>query len=148
VLLQPLEAGSWKLETGIGAVALAAPARHGLLPPQDAAANGTAGTRAGACYHRPPMAKRTPDSDDLRKYAVVGAEQRLLEIAQEAANIFRTFPELRERGFMQDSPAEAQQRAPEARTPQRRRRQMSAAERRSVSLRMKKYWAERRKRKG
>jgi hypothetical protein len=94
------------------------------------------------------MAKRTPDSDDLRRYAVVGAEQRLLEIAQEAANIFRTFPELRERGFMQESRAEAQQRQPEARTRQRRRRQMSAAERRSVSLRMKKYWAERRKRKG
>jgi hypothetical protein len=34
--------------------------------------------------------------------------------------------------------------APEA-GPVRRRRQMSAAERKSVSARMKKYWAERRK---
>jgi hypothetical protein len=91
------------------------------------------------------MAKRPADSN-LRQYAVIGAEQRLLQIAQEAANIFRAFPELRTRGFMESSPAKEGAAAP-ARRPPRRQRRMSAAARKAVSARMKKYWAERRNKK-
>ena len=39
------------------------------------------------------MAKR-----DLREWAVKGAEQRLVELAEEARTIFAAFPELRGRG--------------------------------------------------
>lgn len=35
---------------------------------------------------------------DVRKWALKGAEQRLVEIAEEAAQIYATFPELRDRG--------------------------------------------------
>ena len=38
------------------------------------------------------------DSAQLRQWAVRGAEQRLQEIAAEAAAIYRAFPELRDRG--------------------------------------------------
>ena len=38
------------------------------------------------------------DQEQLRKWAVSGAERRLLEIATEAAAIYRAFPELRQRG--------------------------------------------------
>ena len=35
---------------------------------------------------------------DLREWAVKGAEQRLVELAEEARTIFAAFPELRGRG--------------------------------------------------
>ena len=38
------------------------------------------------------MAKQT---SELRRYAVIGAEQRLLQISAEVQAIYRTFPELR-----------------------------------------------------
>jgi hypothetical protein len=37
-------------------------------------------------------------SSEFHRYAVMGAEQRLLQIAAEAQEIFRHFPELRRRG--------------------------------------------------
>ena len=89
-------------------------------------------------------------TSDLRSWAVKGAEQRLGEIAEEAKLIFQTFPELRHRGRGLDLP-KASARAggsvepPTTVTRRGRRRKMSAAARRSVSARMKKYWAERRK---
>ena len=51
--------------------------------------------------HSPAMAKRQPRVPNLRAYAVIGAEQRLLQIAEEARAIFKAFPELRapNRGF-------------------------------------------------
>ena len=47
------------------------------------------------------MAKRQQQDPSLRPYAVIGAEQRLLQIADEARAIFQVFPELRapNRGF-------------------------------------------------
>lgn len=87
---------------------------------------------------------------DLRAWAVKGAEQRLVEIADEAKLIFQTFPELRRRGRGFDLP-KASARAggsaelPAGATPRRRRRKMSAAARKAVSARMKKYWARRRR---
>ena len=51
--------------------------------------------------HSPAMAKRQQRVSNLRSYAVIGAEQRLLQIAEEARAIFKAFPELRapNRGF-------------------------------------------------
>ena len=91
--------------------------------------------------------------DDLRSYAVMGAEQRLLQIANEAANIFRVFPELRGRGFMTPSvPSRA--RAAKSRTrrvmdadgqkPKKRRRKMSAAARKRIGDAQRARWANQR----
>jgi hypothetical protein len=89
-------------------------------------------------------------SSDLREWAVKGAEQRLVEIASEARAIFQTFPELRKqgRGFDLGTPGRKGAGAAADATPKRRRSGMSAAARKAVSARMKKYWAERRKQKG
>jgi hypothetical protein len=86
-------------------------------------------------------------ASDLRAWAVKGAEQRLLEIAQEARTIFQTFPELRGagRGFDFQASAKRHTSGADADTSKRRRHRMSAAARKAVGARMKKYWAERRK---
>ena len=88
-------------------------------------------------------------SSDLRRYAVVGAEQRLLELAEEAAVIFAMFPELRApgRGFMAKSGSRrAAGRADviPTRTRQRRRRKMSADARRRISEAQTARWAKQR----
>jgi hypothetical protein len=90
-------------------------------------------------------------SVDLRGWAVKGAEQRLVEIADEARAIFQSFPELRKQGRGFDLGATVSKGAKAAAgdvAPKRRRSRMSAAARKAVSARMKKYWAERRKQKG
>jgi len=79
--------------------------------------------------------------EQLRKWAISGAEQRLLEIASEAAAIYRAFPELRERATKGVAP-ESGRRARAGRTA--KRTGMSAASRQAVSERMKRYWADRR----
>ncbi len=81
------------------------------------------------------------DQEQLRKWAISGAEQRLLEIASEAAAIYRAFPELRERATGEGAPASGRgARAGRA----AKRSGMSAARRQAVSERMKRYWAGRR----
>jgi hypothetical protein len=84
---------------------------------------------------------------DFNSYARRGAEVRLTELNQELAAIYSAFPDLRSgrgpRGGRKQaatlaSPAPAGRRA-------RKRRGMSAAQRKAVSARMKRYWAERRK---
>jgi hypothetical protein len=95
------------------------------------------------------VAKR--DGQNLRRYAVVGAEQRLLELAEEAAAIFATFPELRApaRGFMARGPAGRRPRGGDSetdaasRSPQRRRRRrkLSAEARKRISDAQKARWA-------
>jgi len=80
-------------------------------------------------------------SNELRRYAVVGAEQRLLQIAEEAAVIFAAFPELRDRGFMERSKSG---RVAQAAVPRKRRR-MSVEARRRISEAQKARWAKRRK---
>jgi hypothetical protein len=78
----------------------------------------------------------------LRQWAVRGAEQRLGEIAAEAAAIHQAFPELRDRGQRGASAAGAG--AGAAKAGRRNRGNMNAAQRKAVSERMRKYWAARR----
>jgi hypothetical protein len=79
----------------------------------------------------------------LRRLARLGAMARLEQLRQEEAAIRGEFPELFGRG------RQAQSHDGEVTSGRRRRRRtMSAAGRRAVSVRMRKYWAERRKAKG
>jgi len=82
---------------------------------------------------------------DLRGYAVVGAEHRLLEIAEEAARIFKAFPELRARGrgldAVRGASAPVASAEPEPRGRRRRRRKMSAEARKRISEAQKARWA-------
>lgn len=77
-------------------------------------------------------------TDRLREWARAGAEAALKQLRAEIIAIERTFPELalpRRRHAVGRSIRKAEKRA----------RTMSAAARKAVSARMKKYWAERRK---
>ena len=93
------------------------------------------------------MAKRT--RTDLRRYAVVGAEQRLLQLAEEAAQIFAIFPELRApgRGFMalQQGRRRDAGGGTDARPAKRRRRNLSPEARKRISDAQKRRWAKQRK---
>ena len=79
------------------------------------------------------MAKRLAQSR-VRELAMDAAAKLLGELKAEVAAIERTFPELA-----------GKQRAKTFGTLRKRSRKMSAAARKAVSARMKKYWAERRK---
>jgi hypothetical protein len=71
---------------------------------------------------------------ELVRFARTGAEARLQSLEAEIQSILRMFPDLRRRGSYRSNGAGP-----------RRGRRMSAAERKAVSIRMKKYWAARRK---
>jgi hypothetical protein len=83
----------------------------------------------------------------LREYAKLGAMRRLEELRQEESRIRAAFPELFRPGRRtQSAGSAAASVASDAGAPRRRRRSgMSAAQRKAVSDRMKKYWAARRK---
>lgn len=81
------------------------------------------------------MAK-TLRADKMREYAVRGAEAALNQLRAEITAIEKAFPEIARGGR---AVRQAVQKGG------RRTRQMSAGARKAVSLRMKKYWAERRK---
>ena len=82
------------------------------------------------------------NTEQLRRLARLGAIARLEQLKQEEAAIRAEFPELFGRG----------RRGAAAEAPSvsggRRRKKMSAAARKAVSARMRKYWAERRKARG
>lgn len=79
--------------------------------------------------------------DQLQRLARLGAQARLEELRREEAAIRQAFPDLFGRGR-----GRGQSAAPAAAKPARRgRRKMSAAGRKAVSERMRKYWADRRK---
>ena len=82
------------------------------------------------------------NTDQMRRFARLGAMARLEQLRLEEAAIRAEFPELFGRGTRVAAPAAS------GRARRGRRRAMSAAERRAVSARMKKYWAGRRKAKG
>jgi hypothetical protein len=75
---------------------------------------------------------------DLREYARNGARARAEELKAELAKIYRLFPDLR-------GGTAAGRRATGPARRARRRKAMTAAQKKAVSLRMKKYWASRRK---
>ena len=77
--------------------------------------------------------------DELQRLARLGAKSRLEELRREEAAIRRTFPDL--------FSGRGRQGAGEGGVRRRRKGGMSAAGRKAVSERMKKYWAERRKKK-
>ena len=81
---------------------------------------------------------------DLRRLAVVGARARLMELRAEMASLVRAFPEIgRGSAVVAGSGTVAVRRGkPGRKTP------MTAAERREVSERMKKYWELRRQQGG
>jgi hypothetical protein len=90
--------------------------------------------------------------EELQRLARLGARARLEELRVEEAAIRQAFPDLfggragrgRGRGRRRAEPADASAGAA-GRSGGRRRRRMSAAARKAVSERMKKYWAARRK---
>ena len=77
---------------------------------------------------------------DLKAYARRGAEARVAGITAELNEICKAFPDLR-RGAATASQVGGSSR-------RRKRRGMTAAQKRALSLRMKKYWAARRAKKG
>jgi hypothetical protein len=85
---------------------------------------------------------------DLKEYARRGAEARVAELRAELAEIYRTFPGLRRGGAAAadgDGSTTGSRRRGAKRRKSARKREMSEAQKRAVSLRMKKYWADRRK---
>ena len=98
-----------------------------------------------AVLHSPIMANQA-FSLDIRRYALAGAGARLAEIAREAEAIRRAFPDLLEtRGPGRRANVAQQESGVESDTPARRRRRtMTAAQRKAVGERMKKFWAARR----
>ena len=80
------------------------------------------------------------NQEQLRRLARLGAVARLEQLREEEAAIRAEFPELFGRGRDGAAPAPVGK--------ARSRRKMSAAGRKAVSERMRKYWAERRKAKG
>jgi hypothetical protein len=85
-----------------------------------------------------PRPFTTLSADRLRELARKGAETALNELRADIIAIERTFPELalpKRRRALNASLKQATTRG----------REMSAAARKAVSARMKKYWAERRK---
>ena len=82
------------------------------------------------------------NQDQLRRLARLGAVARLEQLREEEAAIRAEFPELFGRGRRGADNGKAAASAPAG---GRRRSAMSAANRKAVSERMRKYWAERRK---
>jgi hypothetical protein len=87
--------------------------------------------------------------DELQRLARLGAQARIEELKREEDSIRRAFPDLfggrRGRRGRRAAGAQASDGAIATGQRKRKRGRMSAAARRAVSARMKKYWAERRK---
>jgi hypothetical protein len=85
-------------------------------------------------------------SSDIRVWALKGAEQRLVEIVDEAKAIFAKFPELRAQGREFELPRSGKQvadgLAQDGAIPRRGRRKMSASARRRIGDAQRKRWAE------
>ncbi len=81
-------------------------------------------------------------SQELKRLALIGAQGRIEALQAEIASIVTLFPELKGAGR-----AGARGRGARKAAGGRRNWNMSAAQRKAVSARMKKYWAARRKEK-
>jgi hypothetical protein len=80
---------------------------------------------------------------DMKEYARLGAEARVAQLHAELNEIYRAFPGLRARRSGTGT-AKAPAQSPKG-ARRRGRRTMTAAQRREVSQRMKRYWAGRRR---
>ena len=79
---------------------------------------------------------------DIHRWALIGAEQRLLAIAEEARAIFAAFPELRAHGRGFDSQAAAAAPGAKAKAPSKRRRPVISAEgRQRIAAAQRARWA-------
>jgi hypothetical protein len=88
------------------------------------------------------VARPRRGTERLREFALIGARARLQELQREMAGLRDVFPEL----FRGRRPGARSTKADAgAAGPRRGRRHMSAAERKAVSERMRRYWAERRR---
>jgi hypothetical protein len=85
------------------------------------------------------VAKRIAQAE-LRELALVGARARLMTLRTEIASLVRLFPELGRGSLVKGADLGVTKR----RKKPGRKHPMSAAERKAVSERMRKYWAERR----
>ncbi|HVA22916.1 MAG TPA: hypothetical protein VMW62_00820 [Chloroflexota bacterium] len=83
-------------------------------------------------------------SNHIMEFARRGAEARYHELQNEIAALIKSFPHLRSQK-KRPGLAELADRATETIRKRRKRKAMSAAARKAVSARMKKYWAARRK---
>ena len=83
-------------------------------------------------------------SQELRRLALIGAEGRIESLRAEIAAIVALFPELK---GVAGGAAGRGGRAAKAASSSKRNWNMSSAQRKAVSARMKKYWAARRKEK-
>ena len=86
--------------------------------------------------------------EQLRRLASQGARARLAELRAEEAAIRAEFPEAGAKKEAEAAPAADSAPAAPVRRRRRRRKPMSDEAKAAVSIRMKKYWAERRKAKG
>jgi len=80
---------------------------------------------------------------ELLHLARAGAQARVTELRRELDMIYRSFPDLR-RGRPSASRSRTTRSTQAPRKNRRKRRAWSAAQRRAVAARMKKYWAARR----
>ncbi len=79
-------------------------------------------------------------SNEMRNWALIGAEQRLIQLAEEIAAIHNAFPELRQ-GRKGGIASRANSVTSDAAPTRRRRRKMSAEARKRISEAQKKRWA-------
>jgi hypothetical protein len=79
------------------------------------------------------------DRKEMLRLARIGAEARLEALEQERQAILRSFPGAQRLNASSNATTDGQ--------PGAQRRRMSPAARRAVSVRMKRYWADRKKRK-
>jgi hypothetical protein len=103
---------------------------------------------SNARHHQENALPKELNSSDFNKYARIGAAVKLAELEQEIAALRRAFPGLTSSAATAKAPAAPAAKSVPAAKPTRRRgrkRPMSPAERKAVSERMKKYWAERNK---
>lgn len=83
--------------------------------------------------------------DDILTWARRGAEARWNELQAEVASLVRAFPHLKTLSrSAQRAIGTAARDVADTMAPRRKRSKMTAAQKRAVSVRMKKYWAERR----
>ena len=80
----------------------------------------------------------TLERSEMQRLARIGASARLHQLEQERAALLRAFPGLR---AVSGAATPAREGTPEP----RRRRRFTAAERKAIAARMRKYWAEKRR---